>query len=90
LAHAENLRPSWGESPGQLLEAKEFWNVLTGCLSGLPEAQRRAFSMREFDGFSSDEIREVLDVSPTNLWVMLHRARAKLRRCLEVNWFETK
>lgn len=90
LEHAESLQPAWKESPSSLVENREFWAVFTGCLDGLPEAHRRAFSMREFDGLSSEEIRKVLEVTPTNLWVMLHRARTKLRRCLEANWFEGK
>jgi RNA polymerase sigma-70 factor (ECF subfamily) len=44
--------------------------------------------MREFDGLPGEEICKVLGITPSNLWVILHRARAKLRRCLEVNWFE--
>ena len=87
LEHAESLAPAWKESPEQLVENREFWEVFTQCLDGLPEAHRRAFSMREFDGLTGEEIRKVLDVTPSNLWVMLHRARTKLRRCLEINWF---
>lgn len=87
LAHAPNLSPKWDESPSSMVENREFWAVLSGCLSKLPEAQRRAFSLREFDGLTGDEIRKVLDVTPTNLWVILHRARAGLRRCMETNWF---
>lgn len=90
LDHAQSLLPSWKESPSSLVESREFWAVFTSCLDGLPEAHRRAFSMREFDGLTGEEIRKVLDVTPTNLWVMLHRARTKLRRCLETNWFEGK
>jgi len=90
LDHVESLAPAWKESPSTLVENREFWGVLTSCLDGLPEAHRLAFSMREFDGLSSEEIRKVLEVTPTNLWVMLHRARTKLRRCLETNWFERK
>lgn len=89
LEHAPNLSPRWDEAPSSLVENREFWSVLSGCLSKLPEAQRRAFSMREFDGLTGDEIRKVLDVTPTNLWVILHRARAGLRRCMETNWFGT-
>lgn len=91
---AEGLNPldhaseRWSEVPSQLVENEEFWAVFTKCLSALPEAQRRAFSMREFDGLSGEEISKVLGVTPTNLWVMLHRARARLRKCLEINWFE--
>lgn len=90
LEHAPNLTPAWDENPAALVENKQFWMTLSGCLSKLPEAQRRAFTMREFDGLSSDEIRKVLDVSASNLWVMLHRARAGLRRCMEANWFGNK
>ena len=88
LDHAERVSARWSEAPSQLVENREFWGVLTRCLEGLPEAHRRAFSMREFDGMPGEEICKVLGVTPTNLWVMLHRARAKLRRCLEINWFE--
>jgi RNA polymerase sigma-70 factor (ECF subfamily) len=90
LQHAPSLSPAWDEAPSSLVENREFWNVLSGCLSRLPEAQRRAFSLREFDGLDGDEIRKVLDVTPTNLWVILHRARAGLRRCMETNWFGDK
>jgi RNA polymerase sigma-70 factor (ECF subfamily) len=86
--HADRVTTKWSEAPSQLVENREFWSVFTKCLAGLPEAHRRAFSMREFDGLEGEEIRKVLGVSATNLWVMLHRARAKLRKCLELNWFE--
>jgi RNA polymerase sigma-70 factor (ECF subfamily) len=88
LDHVEHASDRWSEAPSRLVENREFWTVFERCLSGLPEAHRRAFSMREFDGLAGEEISKVLGVTPTNLWVMLHRARAKLRRCLELNWFE--
>ncbi len=88
--HDAALGHSWNEPPSRLVENREFWTVLQDCLGALPEAQRRAFSMREFDGLPGDEISKVLDVTPTNLWVMLHRARGRLRDCLEKNWFGIK
>jgi RNA polymerase sigma-70 factor (ECF subfamily) len=88
LDHVERASAKWSEAPSQLVENQEFWATFSRCLAGLPEAHRRAFSMREFDGLPGEEICKVLGVTPTNLWVMLHRARAKLRRCLELNWFE--
>lgn len=45
-----------------------------------------AFSFRELDDLSSDETCKVLHIAPTNLWVMLHRARSRLRRCLEIRF----
>jgi RNA polymerase sigma-70 factor (ECF subfamily) len=81
---------SWRESPDNLLEKKEFWRVFVGCLDGLPESFRRAFALRELDGLGTDEVCKILDVTATNLWVMLHRARARLRNCLDDNWFREK
>lgn len=78
----------WEGSPSKLLEDKEFWAVFISCLDGLPESYRRAFSMRELDGIKGEEICKVLNITATNLWVMLHRARGKLRTCLEANWFK--
>jgi RNA polymerase sigma-70 factor (ECF subfamily) len=37
---------------------------------------------------SSEKICKELNISKSNLWVILHRARLKLRECLEENWFE--
>jgi RNA polymerase sigma-70 factor (ECF subfamily) len=56
----------------------------------LPEKVAQVFLLREIDGVSSEEICKDLSVSPNNLWVMLHRARMGLRRCLEEHWFATK
>ncbi|NIM20117.1 MAG: sigma-70 family RNA polymerase sigma factor [Candidatus Latescibacteria bacterium] len=77
----------WKGSPHDLVENKQFWKVFHTCLSGLPEAHRRAFTLREVDGVKSEEICKILSITPTNLWVMLHRSRARLRKCLDSNWF---
>ena len=45
------------------------------------------FILREVDGLESREICATLNISESNLWVMLHRARMALRRCMEMNWF---
>jgi RNA polymerase sigma-70 factor, ECF subfamily len=76
----------WGASPATEYERRQFWGVLEGCLGELPPRIATAFSMRELDDFSSDEICKVLGITTTNLWVMLHRARAHLRLCLENRW----
>jgi RNA polymerase sigma-70 factor (ECF subfamily) len=56
------------------------------CAEGLPDAQRAAFFLKEVEGEEPEAICNVLGVNPTNLRVMLHRARLKLRECLERNW----
>lgn len=77
----------WRESPQKNFEQREFVTVLQGCLAKLPSNQKDAFRLREFDDAESEEICKVLGVSSTNLWVLLHRARLVVRKCLERNWF---
>lgn len=80
----------WGTNPAEMLEQGEFWTVFQKCLSPLSPRIASAFTMREVDGISSEEICKVLEISSNNLWTMLHRARMQLRRCIEVNWFRRK
>jgi RNA polymerase sigma-70 factor, ECF subfamily len=80
----------WCADPARLLEEGEFREVFQRCLSPLPARIGSAFTLREVDGLSSEEICEVLGITVNNLWVMLHRARTHLRRCLELNWFAAK
>jgi RNA polymerase sigma-70 factor (ECF subfamily) len=78
----------WQVHPGKVLEQKEFMGVLENCLKHLPERLRRLFVLRELEDQETDEICKVLGITPTNLWVMLYRARMRLRGCITENWFE--
>ncbi len=84
----EHAPTDWHATPAELLERGDFWNVFSDCLSPLPERTASAFTLREVDGLSSDDICETLGIKVNNLWVMLHRARLHLRNCLEINWFK--
>jgi RNA polymerase sigma-70 factor (ECF subfamily) len=86
--HFDEGPAKWAVNPKALLEQKEFWKVFYSCLSRLSEGLAKAFALRELDGLSSQEIREVLNVSATNSYVMLYRARMRMRDCLEVNWLD--
>jgi RNA polymerase sigma-70 factor (ECF subfamily) len=77
----------WHATPAELIERSDFWKVLNDCLSPLPERTASAFTLREVDGLTSEQICEALNITVNNLWVMLHRARLHLRNCLEINWF---
>jgi RNA polymerase sigma-70 factor (ECF subfamily) len=80
----------WKATPDTLFENKRFWSAISGCLEGLPERTGQVFVLRELDGLSTEEICSSLNISTSNLWVMLHRARMQLRRCLEVKFFGKK
>lgn len=79
----------WGD-PEQELSSRQFFAVLEACTEKLPAAMGRVFLMREWLELSSDEICKELKLTPTNLYVQLHRARLRLRECLELNWFGRK
>jgi len=82
------IRPGeWNLDPSKIYEQREFMDTLFKCLAELPDRQSKAFMLREMEGYSTKEICNALEVSPTNSWVMLYRARMFLRRCLELFWF---
>ncbi|WP_422014749.1 sigma-70 family RNA polymerase sigma factor [Roseateles sp.] len=78
----------WGD-PEAVLRQLDFMKVLEACVEKLPGQQGRLFMMREWLELESDEICKALAITPTNLWVMLHRARLRLRECLQAGWFGT-
>ena len=85
----EKLRPNeWNISPHQTLENKNFHEILDSCVSNLPDKLAKVFTLRELNGIESDEVCEILNISPNNFWVMMHRARLGLRRCIEIDWFQ--
>lgn len=84
--HFSQAPADWG-NPEQQISSRQFFEVLEACTSKLPAAQGRLFLMREWLELSSEEICKELSLTPTNLYVQLHRARLRLRECLELNWF---
>lgn len=81
---------SWSGDPARLSENVEFWQQVRNCFSALPALQAQVFALRTFDDLSADDICKQVGVTATNLWVLLHRARLRLRACLESSWFSTE
>lgn len=86
----KNSRPpsDWGANPASLLEDKEFRGHFENCVSKLNKRMFELYSLREIDGQTPETICNEFSISPTNLRVILHRAREQLRRCLDENWFK--
>lgn len=84
---AESRPAEWNDDPEKVLEHAEFRGILTHCLGELPERVANCFTLREMDGLDAAEICGILGISPNNFWVMMHRARLHLRRCIDFNWF---
>ncbi|WP_114969863.1 sigma-70 family RNA polymerase sigma factor [Rhodoferax ferrireducens] len=87
--HFSQAPSEWG-NPEQQISSRQFFEVLDACASKLPASQGRLFLMREWLELSSEEICKELSLTPTNLYVQLHRARLRLRECLELNWFANR
>jgi RNA polymerase sigma-70 factor (ECF subfamily) len=81
-----DARGNWTRPPAdleRLMLSKEIGEVIRGCMDRLPVNQREAFVLREVEGLETSEICKILAVSVTNFGVLIHRARVRLRECLE-------
>ena len=78
----------WGANPESHMHTKEFYSVLNGCKGKLKEIYSAVFTMKYLDDLQSEEICKVLNITPSNYWVIIHRAKTQLRSCLEINWFK--
>jgi len=84
--HWREFPAQWG-NPDTALENSRFWVAFEECALRLPARTARVFMMREIMDMPTEEICKELDITATNCWVMLHRARLTLRECLELQWF---
>ena len=83
-------RPTaWSVDPNDPVEQQQFWDHLQRCLEGLDDRSARVYTLRDVMGIDYEDVCNVLEVTPTNLRVLLHRARKLLRRCLETNWIDS-
>jgi RNA polymerase sigma-70 factor (ECF subfamily) len=77
------------EWPPERLEAKETRELIDATIAELPPLQRQVITMRDVEGFSADETCNALEISESNQRVLLHRARARVRRALERHMEQT-
>jgi RNA polymerase sigma-70 factor (ECF subfamily) len=81
--------PPQAWAPEERLVGSETQKVIAEAIEQLPASQRAVISLRDVEGWSSDEVRNALELSETNQRVLLHRARSKVRRALEDYLMET-
>jgi RNA polymerase sigma-70 factor (TIGR02943 family) len=74
-------------NPESTLNSKQFLEIMDVCIEQMPPTMGRVFLMREWMEYTTDEICKELKVSSSNVWVLLHRARLRLRECLQIKWF---
>ena len=83
----ERVPAKWSSASDYNLDQKELSFVLGACIDHLPEKYSMVFKMKTIQGMETEDICKELDISSSNLWVIVHRARTQLRACMEENWF---
>ncbi|RZS57025.1 sigma-70 family RNA polymerase sigma factor [Sphaerotilus mobilis] len=86
--HWREAPAEWG-NPEASLGQRQFITVLDACVEHLPGQQGQVFMMREWLGLETEEVCQQLGISSTNLFVLLHRAKLRLRECLQTHWFSS-
>ncbi len=81
--HWSTVPAEWGDKPEERLTASQTLDAVRVAIDGLPPMQAEVIRLRDVLGWTSDEVRNALDLSETNQRVLLHRARAKVRRALD-------
>jgi RNA polymerase sigma-70 factor (TIGR02943 family) len=84
--HFAETPHDWGD-PDKTLQQAQFFQILDACMERLPPALGRLFLMREWLELSTQEVCKELALTPTNLYVQLHRARLRLQECMNIHWF---
>jgi len=79
--------PNAWNDPEAALKQQEFWAIYETCQNNLPPKMAKVFMLRELVGLEADEVCLETGLSDANYWVTMHRARLRLRECLEIRWF---
>ncbi|MFK8060028.1 MAG: sigma-70 family RNA polymerase sigma factor [Polaribacter sp.] len=83
----ERVPQSWDNQSEKSIENEELKSQLESCIDALPQKYAMVFRMKTIQEFETEEICKELDITASNLWVIIHRARTQLRKCMEDNWF---
>jgi RNA polymerase sigma-70 factor (TIGR02943 family) len=84
----EGAPEKWNIDASNDFENEEFIKILEYCLSMLPDRWKEIFHLKIMEEFSGEEICKELDITSSNLWVVIHRAKLSMRACLEKNWIK--
>ncbi|WP_027127067.1 sigma-70 family RNA polymerase sigma factor [Gelidibacter mesophilus] len=73
----------------EILENSELGDAIYNCLDKLPEKQATVFKMKTILNYETETICNELNITASNLWVIIHRARIAMAECMEKNWFKS-
>ncbi|PKP09539.1 MAG: RNA polymerase subunit sigma [Bacteroidetes bacterium HGW-Bacteroidetes-4] len=78
----------WEEDETHLLDDADFHLILKKCLDALPEKWNTCVKLKYLAEKNGDEICQELNMTTTNYWQIIHRAKLQLRDCIDNNWFK--
>lgn len=84
----EKQPKDWHTGEAHLLDDEVFQSVLKMCMDALPEKWSLSVKLKYLADKSGEEICQELGITPSNFWQMVHRAKLKLRDCIETKWFQ--
>ena len=76
----------WAPSPENNLETSELADIVQDCLKGIPKGHADVFVLSVMEEMDSAAICEQLNITPSNMWVRMHRARLGLAKCVSEKW----
>lgn len=83
----ENAADPFNNSAEAAIENAELGLAILDCMGKLNDKQATIFKMKTIDAFDTEAICKEFNITPSNLWVIIHRVRKSLVACLEKNWF---
>lgn len=83
----ERVADPFDKTAEDTMQNTELGDAIFNCLSKLPEKQAEVFRMKTIEGYETDVICNELNITASNLWVIIHRARTAMADCLKENWF---
>ncbi len=83
----ERVSDPFDKTAEDQLENTELGDAIQDCLGKLPQKQADVFKMKSILGYETETICNELNITASNLWVIIHRARTALADCMEKNWF---
>jgi len=84
----ECVPQQWGNEAEINIESRELGAAINKCVEALPNKYKSVFKMKTMNNIDTEEICNELEISSSNLWVIIHRARLQLRKCMEESWFK--
>lgn len=82
----ERVADPYDKTAEDALRNSELADAINECLAKLPEKQAQVFKMKTIQGFETEVICNALNITASNLWVTIHRARKAMAHCLKENW----